>query len=102
MTGDQQPSYGANSPEDSGDQTPIVRKVSMLDPGFREIKEASVLRPRILGLQKPKDPNDQRNVKYLGLACLVALLIFGVLEYKQLHDAAREAKKSVFEYLKLQ
>ena len=99
MTGDQQSSDGANSPENLGDVSPIVRKVSILDPGFREVQETSVFRPRILGLQKPKNSQDRRNLKFFGLALLVALLIFGVLEYKQVYDAAREAKKSVLEYM---
>jgi hypothetical protein len=32
------------------------------------------------------------------LAFLVALVIFGALEYKQLHEAAHEAKKSALDY----
>ena len=89
---------GGISPKATGVSNLPVRKVAMLDPGFREVQEASVLRPRILGIQKPKDSQDRRNLKFLGLAFLVALVIFGALEYKQLHEAAHEAKKSALDY----
>lgn len=72
----------------------MLRKAPMIDPGFREEVEVSVLRPRILGIKKPSNPKDRRNLKFLGLAALVALVIFGILEYKDLREAAREAKHS--------
>jgi len=99
MTNDDSQSLaGGISPKAPGDKHLPVRKVAMLDPGFREVQEPSVLRPRILGIQKPKDSQDRRNLKFLGLAFLVALVIFGSLEYKQLHEAAHEAKKSALDY----
>ena len=72
----------------------MIRKAPMIDPGFREEVETSVLRPRILGIKKPSHPKDRRNLKFLGVAVLVALVIFGILEYKDLKEAAREAKHS--------
>lgn len=71
-----------------------MRKVGMIDPGFREFEETSVLRPRILGIKTPQDSRDRRNLKLLGAALLVAVVIFGVLEYRQLRWAAHEAKQS--------
>lgn len=71
-----------------------MRKVGMIDPGFREFEETSVLRPRILGIKTPHDSRDLRNLKLLGAALFVALVIFGLLEYRQLRLAANEAKRS--------
>lgn len=73
-----------------------AKKVAMLSPGFREEVEPSVLRPRILGVKVPANPSDQRNLKFAGIALLVSLTIFGILEYKQLYEAAREAKHSAY------
>lgn len=71
----------------------------MIDPGFREELGHSVLRPRILGIKKPSNPKDRRNLKFLGLAVLVAVMIFAILEFKQFHEAAREAKRSAVEFM---
>ena len=71
-----------------------MRKVGMIDPGFREFEETSVLRPRILGIKTPQDSRDRRNLKLLGAALLVSIVIFGILEYRQLRWAAHEAKQS--------
>jgi hypothetical protein len=71
----------------------------MIDPGFREELEPSVLRPRILGMKKPTNPSDQRNLKFLGVAILVAVVIFSILEYKQFREAAREVKHSAKEFM---
>lgn len=60
----------------------------MIDPGFREVQETSVLRPRILGINPPGHPKDRRNMKFLLIAIAVAVLIFSILEYKQSRDAA--------------
>jgi hypothetical protein len=90
----QQSESGGGSSEPGETSSPIVRKVTIIDPGFREFEETSVLRPRILGIKTPQDSKDLRNLKLMGIAFLVALLIFGGLEYKQLHESAREAKHS--------
>jgi hypothetical protein len=90
----QQSEGGGASPEASGEKSPLVRKVVMIDPGFRDPVDTSVLRPRILGIAKPQDPTDRRNLKFLGLAMLVAIVIFVALEYRQLRLAAHEAKMS--------
>lgn len=90
---DQIPDNGA-SPDVSGGNKPLMRKVGMIDPGFREFEETSVLRPRILGIKTPQDSRDRRNLKLLGAAILVAVVIFGILEYRQLRWAAHEAKQS--------
>ena len=71
-----------------------LRKVAMLQPGFREEMETSVLRPRILGIRPPSDSRDRRNLKFAGIALLVSLLMFGILEYKQLREASRDVKSS--------
>lgn len=73
-----------------------VRKIAMIDPGFREEPETSVLRPRILGIKVPTNPSDRRNIKFAGIAVIVSAVIFGVLEYKQVYEAAREAKHSAY------
>jgi hypothetical protein len=83
---------GAEANDSADPGKPSLRKVSMIDPGFREETESSVLRPRILGMKKPSDPHDLRNLKFLGLAFLVAVVIFGILQYKQSSETAREAK----------
>jgi hypothetical protein len=89
--------------ENPGDSPPAgssgLRKVPMIDPGFHEDLEPSVLRPRILGLKKPANPSDRRNLKFLAVAFLVALVIFSILEYKQFREAAREAKQSAMEFM---
>ena len=72
----------------------------MIDPGFREETESSVLRPRILGIKKPTNPSDRRNLKFLGLAFLVAAVIFVILEFKQFREAAREAKHSAVDFIR--
>lgn len=77
-----------DSPGVSGEKDPVIRKVGMIDPGFREELETSVLRPRILGLKPPVHPKDRRNMKFLLIAIVVAVVIFGILEYKQFRDAA--------------
>lgn len=87
-----QPPIGEEKP---GNNLP-VRKITMIDPGFREEQETSVLRPRILGLKVPSNPSDRRNLKFAGVAVLVAVVIFGILESKQLYEAAREAKHSAY------
>jgi beta-lactamase regulating signal transducer with metallopeptidase domain len=74
----------------------------MIDPGFREFEETSVLRPRILGIKTPQDRQDRRNCVLLGFAIVVAIVIFGILEYKQLHDIAHEAKRSAMGMFKNQ
>jgi hypothetical protein len=79
---------GDDSPEASGEQESVIRKVGMIDPGFREELETSVLRPRILGIKPPAHPKDRRNMKFLLIAIAVAVVIFGILEYKQIRDAA--------------
>ena len=92
----------AASPDVSREDSPIIRKVGMIDPGFREFEETSVIRPRILGIKTPQDRRDRRNCVLLGFAIGVAIVIFGILEYKQLHDIAHEAKRSAMGIFKNQ
>ncbi len=100
-----------NKPSDhvtSGDEvasseSPMIRKAPMIDPGFREEVPESVLRPRILGVKKPSHPKDRRNLKLFASAIVLAVLIFGVLQYKQMKDAEREpgtAVPGLFDFLK--
>ena len=94
---------GEENPIDlSGEERSALRKVPMIDPGFREELEPSVLRPRILGIKKPTNPSDRRNLKFLGVALFVAVVIFAILEYKQFREAAREAKHSAMEFMRAQ
>ena len=79
-----------------------MRKVGMIDPGFREFEETSVLRPRILGIKTPQDPRDRLNLMLLGIAFGVAIVIFGLLEYKQLREMAHDAKQSAMGMFKNQ
>jgi hypothetical protein len=51
-------------------------------------------------MKKPANPSDRRNLKFLGLAFLVAVVIFVVLEYKQFREAAREAKHSAVDFMR--
>jgi len=76
-----------------------LRKVVMLDPGFREELEPSVLRPRILGMKPPAHPKDCRNLKFATIALIVSGVLFGILEYKQLREAAHDVKSSAKEFL---
>jgi len=100
-----------NKPTDqvtSGDEmtapeSPMIRKAPMIDPGFRQDVSESVLQPRILGVKKPTHPKDLRNIKLFASAVVLAVLIFGVLQYKQMKDAAREPGTAVpgfFDFLK--
>ena len=75
-----------------------LRKVVMLDPGFREELEPSVLRPRILGMKPPAHPKDCRNLKFATIALIVSGVLFGILEYKQLREAAHDVKSSAKEF----
>jgi hypothetical protein len=84
---DQIPS-GDDSSGGSEEKDPVVRKVGMIDPGFREEPENSVLRPRILGIKPPAHPKDRRNMKFLLLAIAVAVVIFAILQFKQFRDAS--------------
>jgi hypothetical protein len=84
---DQIPS-GDDSSGGSEQKDTVIRKVGMIDPGFREEPETSVLRPRILGIKPPAHPKDRRNMKFLLIAIAVAVVIFAILEYKQIRDAA--------------
>jgi hypothetical protein len=78
--------------EPSNPEVQKIRKVQMLNPGFREEVEVSVVRPRILGVKIPSNPHDRRNLKLSLFAFLVALVIFVILESKQIYEAAREGK----------
>ena len=69
-----------------------MRKVVMLDPGFRDELEPSVLRPRILGMNPPSHPKDRRNIKFVAIALVVAVVLFGILEYRQLREVAHDTK----------
>ena len=69
-----------------------LRKVVVLNPGFREESEPSVLRPRILGIKPPSHPRDRRNIKFVALALVVAGVLFGILEYRQLREVAHDTK----------
>ena len=64
--------------EDSQPTEPSkFRKVAILDPGFRVPVERAAPPPRIL-----------------GFSFLLSAVIFAGLEYKQIYEAAREAKHS--------
>jgi len=86
-----------NAPPTSAGGQPL-RKVVMLDPGFREELEPSVLRPRILGIKPPAHPKDLRNLKFAVIALIVSGVLFGILEYKQLREAAHDVKSSAKEF----
>lgn len=68
----------------------------MLSPGFREEVIAPVRRRRILGVKIPSNPTDLRNLKLAMVASLASLIIFCILEYKQVYEAAREAKHNAY------
>lgn len=70
-----------------------LRKIVMLDPGFREKPEPSVLRPRIFGIYPPSHPRDRRNVKFVVLALIVAVILFATLQYRQLHEVEDDTKR---------
>lgn len=94
---------GEGNPQDpSKISKPLIRKAPIIDPGFREEVQPIVSRPKILGIKKPSDPNDLRNLKFLVMAFLLALVIFVILEYKQFREAAREAKHSAMEFMRAQ
>ena len=77
-----------------------IRKVAMIDPGFRQQSETPLPRSRGFGFKLPSNPNDLRNFKLGMVALFVAAVIFIGLEYKQLHDGARDASKSLIDILK--
>ena len=68
----------------------MLRKVPMINPGFREDRHDSVLKPRILGIPVPHNTRDRKNLRTVITAVLVLGFIVVVLEYKQLRDAAME------------
>ena len=75
-------------------EPPKFRKVAILDPGFRVPVERAAPPPRILGFKVPTNQNDRRNLKFLMFSFLLSAVIFAGLEYKQIYEAAREAKHS--------
>lgn len=83
----------------SSEMRGTAKKVGIIDPGFRQESDDSVLQPRLMGIKTPANPSDRRNLFYLGIALLVALIIFAVLEYKDLREAAREAKHAAKEMI---
>jgi len=98
------PSDQVNAGDESAlPESPMIRKAPMIDPGFREDVPESVLRPKILVVNKPSHPKDRRNLKLFAYAILLAVFIFGVLQYKQIKDAAREPGTAVpgfFDFLR--
>ena len=75
------------------------RTIGMINPGFREDHfdpSTAHSQKSLLGIRKPGDPRDWRNIKFALLAVSVSVLIFGILEYKQVYEAAREAKQSAY------
>jgi len=86
-------------PQGEGAQTKI-RKVAMIDPGFREQSDHPLSRSGGLGFKLPANPNDLRNVKFGLVAIIVSVVIFIGLEYKQFRDGATDTSKSLFGFLK--
>jgi hypothetical protein len=83
---DRSDSVGENLPEGHS----MLRKMPMINPGFREDRHDSVLKPRILGIPVPQNTRDRKNLRAVITAVLVLGFIVVVLEYKQLRDAAME------------
>ena len=70
-----------------------VRVVGLINPGFRETEDVEVEKPaKVLGLKKPSNPQDMRNLMFAMFSLIIALVVFVVLEFKQVREAAREAK----------
>jgi hypothetical protein len=80
-----------NSSPVSEEKKPMMRKVGKINTGFREIEEPSELPPRIFGIKPPVDAQDRYNLMLLGIALIIAVLIFGLLELKQLCEVIFEA-----------
>ena len=76
------------------------RKVTILDPGFREEAEVSVLRPRILGMKPPSHPKDRRNIKFMAIALVIAGILFGILQYRQLREVESDVASSPTGFIK--
>jgi hypothetical protein len=68
----------------------IAMKVPMIDPGFREVPAGADRPVRILGITPPANPKDRKNLLFLGISVLVALVIFALLEIKQQRDLVVE------------
>ena len=66
-----------------------VPKISMINPGFRDIVESNA-KSKSSGPKLKSNRLDRKNRVYLILAILVVLAIIGVLEYKQMRDASLE------------
>jgi len=71
-----------------------IRKIGMIDPGFRNDPEPSALRPAFLRIKGPANRQDRNNLFFVIIALLVAAAIFCALEFKQMREAAHEAAKS--------
>lgn len=85
----------SDGPDSSIEEGVQLRKIAMLDCGFREELEPSVLRPRILGIKPLSHPKDRRNMKFVVLALIISALIIGILEYKQLREAAHDTRSHI-------
>jgi hypothetical protein len=72
----------------------VARKVTMIHPGFRPLPEGQGRPFRFLGISLPAHPRDRRNLLFLGLSLLVALVIFALLEIKQQREALGDPPRS--------
>ena len=71
-----------------------IRKIGMLDPGFRNAPDPSTFRPAFLRIKGPTNRQDRKNLAFVLVALSVAVAIFCALEFKQMREAAHEAAKS--------
>ena len=92
-----------NKPTDRGDgiqePSPIdslkIRKVGMINPGFRDVDSSLLEQTQDTKQKGMVHFQDRRNVKFLLIALLVCFVVFFILEVKQYHDAAVEAGRSL-------
>jgi len=90
-----QPSdYSPNEATPPSQEGLPLRKVAILDPGFREEGEVSLLRPRILGMKHLSHHKDRRNIKFVAVALFIACVLFGILEYRQHRGVASDVGNS--------
>ena len=71
-----------------------IPKVGMFNPGFREI-EGDLATQYKASVHKPS-PNrlDQKNKRFILLAILIILMLFALLEYKQICDATLDQNQA--------
>ncbi len=79
--------------ESSSDESNAIPKIGMINPGFREIQEPLDTKYKSSGPKLSANQLDRKNTRFIILAILISLVIFTLLECKQIRDASLEQEQ---------